>query len=185
MFSVTTAVVATRQLDVRNVASGTSMLKLGYLDQPYCDKMPKGRWVCTITGSLGAEGSSGEHVMAIWSEDKGVTWSKPVSVEPAPLNTELANAYSMTLVAPGVGADGADRVYAIYNMNLANVSQDGPSGPHISRVDMLGTFNMRYSDDAGESWSATRYAVPYRNTSIDTNNEVGGAGFEPAIPRCA
>ena len=40
---------------------------------------------------------------------------------------------------------------------------------------MLGTFNLRYSDDGGESWSATRYPVPYRNTSIDTKNEWHGS----------
>ena len=65
----------------------------------------------------------------------------------------------MTKVAKGVGAGGADRVYAVYNMNLANVSRDGPGGPHITRVDMLGTFNLRYSDDGCESWSSARCAA--------------------------
>ena len=53
-----------------------------------------GRWVCTITGSEGPEGSHGEHVQALWSNDAGRTWSHAVTVEPAPNNTEIANAYS-------------------------------------------------------------------------------------------
>ena len=40
-----------------------------------------------------------------------------MSVEPAPINTELPNAYSMTIVAPGRAVNGDDRTYVIYNMN--------------------------------------------------------------------
>eukprot|EP00662_Eupelagonemidae_sp_cell21_P046760 gene46760-57391_t len=81
------------------------MLHAGYLDQPYCDVMRSGRWVCTVTYGAGGEGGGGEHVVAIHSDDAGANWSAP------------------------------------------NISTDGPGGKHTSRVDMLGTFNMRYSDD--------------------------------------
>jgi hypothetical protein len=56
--------------------------------------------------------------MALWSDDAGATWSQTVSVEPSPVNKQLANAYSMTIVAPGMGVGGDPRVYAIYNMNV-------------------------------------------------------------------
>jgi hypothetical protein len=98
-------------VDPRDIRNGTVMLTAGYLDQPYCDKLSSGRWVCSITYDDKGEGGSGEHIVAFWSDDKGTTWSKPVTVEPAPINTELANAYSMTIVAPGRGASGADRTY--------------------------------------------------------------------------
>ena len=145
--------------DSRNLFNGTLMVESGYLDQPYCDVVrASGRWVCTITGNAKPEGSSGEHVSALWSDDQGATWSTPVAVEPSPVNVELDNAYSMTLATPATG-----RVYTIYNMNLANTSTDGPGGPHISRTDMLGGFFMRYSEDQGATWSETRcVAAPPR-----------------------
>jgi hypothetical protein len=168
-----------KEADPRDIYNGTVMLHDSYLDQPYCDIIPStGRWVCTVTDNSKPEGSMGEHVACIWSDDEGRTWSKPVSVEPAPNNTLLANAYSMTIVAPGMGrtSTGAptERVYAIYNMNTQNITHDGSTGPRISRTDMLGRFWMRYSDDSGETWSQERYLVPYRLTSIDKNNEFGG-----------
>jgi hypothetical protein len=125
-------------LDPRNLFNGTLMLHSGYLDQPYCDVMSHGRWICTVTAGAGSEGSTAEHVQAIWSDDAGASWSNPVAIEPPPLGSQLANAYSMTLVAPGLASGGGDRVYAIYNMNLQNVTRDGPRGATIKRVDMMG-----------------------------------------------
>jgi len=157
-------------LDSRSLSNGTLMLRSGYLDQPYCDVLPSKRWICTITGSAGAEGSKGEHVAALWSDDAGKSWSKPVPVEPEP-NT-LPNAYSMTLVAPATGPKG--RVYTIYNMNVQNITHDGPDGPSLTRTDMMGGYFLRYSDDEGATWSSRRYPVPFRLTSIDTHNEWNG-----------
>ncbi len=122
-------------VDPRHIRKGVHMLTEGYLDQPYCVVMrPKkhdmerpGRWVCTITGSMGGEGSAGEHVQSFYSDDSGATWSDPVSVEPSPINTELANAYSVILTAPGMAADGGERIYTLYNMNLNNVTELPPT----------------------------------------------------------
>lgn len=113
--------------DPRSIFNGTTMLTDGYLDQPYCATYPstattQERWLCTITSDDKGEGTGGEHVVSIYSDDAGRTWSKPVSVEPPPLNTKLANAYSMTVIAPGMSKTGGDRAYAIYNMNLHNVT---------------------------------------------------------------
>ena len=103
--------------DPRDLRSGTVMLEAGYLDQPYCATLPRtGRWLCTqkksaktakksktnreksrgarrgtITMNSRPEGSPGEHVAALWSDDRGATWSSPVALEPAPLGLELAN----------------------------------------------------------------------------------------------
>lgn len=154
--------------DPRHIRKGVLMLTAGYLDQPYCVTMqPKkrdlgkpGRWVCTITGSTGGEGSAGEHVLTLFSDDSGMNWSHPVSVEPSPVNTALANAYSTILTAPGMAADGGERIYTLYNMNVHNVT-DFPSGAKIGRTDCQGNFVMRYSDDGAESWSPERILVPY------------------------
>ena len=119
-------------VDPRHIRSGVTMLRQGYLDQPYCVAMRPtkqqaearrpGRWICTITGSKGGEGSSSEHVQTLYSDNSGNTWSEPITVEPPPLNTELANAYSTIVTAPGMAADGGERVYVLYNLDLKNVS---------------------------------------------------------------
>lgn len=128
--------------DRRSMCNGSIMLKAGYLDQPYCAVSPtSGRWLCTITANSRPEGSSGEHIAAIWSDDAGKTWSDPVVVEPAPNATSLANAYSMTAIASGIGAGGADRAYAIYNMNTQNITEDGPGG--IGHITRTGSRNMQ------------------------------------------
>jgi hypothetical protein len=65
----------------------------------------------------------------------------------------------------------------------------------ITRVDSLGHFVFKYSDDHGRSWSAKRYEVPQRDFEIDRNNPyqgklkffwtvgkaftLGGAGYAP------
>ncbi|XP_065833613.1 uncharacterized protein [Oscarella lobularis] len=148
--------------DPRYLSNGSEMLVSGYLDQPYCvvDASRARRWVCTITQDSQHEGGQGERVVSLFSSDKGKTWSHPLALEP---NTSLANSYSTILITP------AGRIYAIYNMNLDNVTML-PSGKPISRSDELGHFVMRYSDDGGESWSSERYEVPYRLTSIDESN---------------
>eukprot|EP00966_Prymnesium_polylepis_P329446 7385143-Prymnesium_polylepis.1 len=98
--------------------------------------------------------------MTIWPDDKGTTWSPPVSIEPSPVNTALANRLLHDESGQGRRRRRRrPRLRRVYNMNLANVSRDGPGGPHITRVDMLGTFNLRYSDDGGESWSSARCAA--------------------------
>lgn len=161
--------------DPRDIRLGAVMLASGYLDQPYCAVMPgSGRWVCTVTAAPAAEGGGGEHVSALWSDDAGVRWSAPVQIEPEPLGSRLANAYSMTVVAPAVAPGGGDRVYAIYNLNEHNISHLPGSSTPLARTDMMGVFAMRWSDTGGASWSAERLHVPFRLTSIDRQNDWRG-----------
>ena len=179
----TAASDAAPAVDPRDITQGQTMLSDAYLDQPYCTILQDtGRWVCTVTDNDLKEGSTGEHVVVLWSDDRGETWSKQVSVEPDPIAHELDNAYSMIIASnPGIVTVPKDapatattqRLYVVYNMNVNNITSF-PDGQHISRVDMMGTFNMRYSDDAGETWSKDRYSVPYRLTPIDYNNDWKG-----------
>ena len=158
-------------IDPRHIANGTIMLRAGYLDQPYCVVLQSQRWVCTITGSTGGEGSHGEHVQSLWSEDGGRSWSHAVTVEPPPLNTVVANAYSTIVAGPG------GRVYVIFGMNVGNVTSF-PSGKTIGRTDCQGEFVMRWSDDGGQTFSLERLIVPYRLTPVDKNNDFKGSTKE-------
>jgi hypothetical protein len=176
--------------DPRLITNGHLMHTWAYADQPYCVVFPRepeedrpGRWLCTVTVNDNThEGGAGEHVVSVYSDNRGVTWSEPLPLEPSlvppaecppPKNRSAAanrtacyvqvdNAYSNTLLTP------AGRVYSVYNMNLRNVST--LHGKHIPRVDELGNFVMKYSDDRGESWSSEHLVVPYRTTDVDRNN---------------
>ena len=214
--------------DTRNIRNGVAMLTTGYTDQPYCAVNPKSAvsggevWTCVITASFGGEGSAGEQVYSVFSDDQGATWSKPLGVENGTTHVGgVPNAYANIVYAPelnrlyvcmwcvlvGVSAclctaftirHGvawivatrttdpytsfivvvrlfvclvvgwlADTRYTVYNLNLDNITMK-------SRVDELGYFYMRYSDDDGRSWSADRHLVPYPNTWIDRQNDFHG-----------
>ncbi|RPI18516.1 MAG: hypothetical protein EHM65_02140 [Acidobacteriales bacterium] len=71
------------------------------------------------------------------------------------------------------------RIYVFFNHNTDNIRlvladkaayKDGFS----RRVDSLGHFVFKYSDDHGRSWSATRYDIPQRDFEIDRKNPYGG-----------
>jgi hypothetical protein len=44
----------------------------------------------------------------------------------------------------------------------------------VRRVDSLGHFVFKYSDDHGKTWSAQRYEIPQRDFEIDRRNPYGG-----------
>ncbi len=161
---------AAQPKDWRNITSGAVIPDEGYSDQPYIVKTDDGAWLCVITTGPGAEGQGGQHVVTLRSTDQGKTWSKPVDVEPA--NGPEAS-YAVLLRAP------YGRVYVFYNHNTDNVrkviADDPPyKGGYCSRVDSLGHFVFKYSDDGGKSWSARRYDVPMRDFEIDLKNPYGG-----------
>ena len=61
------------------------------------------------------------------------------------------------------------RVYAFYVHNTDNVTKLPPTwraadgiGRERDRVDTLGHFMFRYSDDGGRTWSPERYKIPMR-----------------------
>ena len=147
-----------------------------YTDQPYCavnnasivtlDEV----WTCVITASKDGEGSTGEQVYSVLSEDQGNTWSHPVTVEKGTsFPGGRPNAYA-NIVLANERSPLPPRLYTIYNLNRDNVS----SPAHAGRVDELGFFYMRFSDDDGRSWSDDRFLVPYPNTWIDEQNDFHG-----------
>jgi hypothetical protein len=156
--------------DPRSIPGGRAIPSEGYCDQPYVVKTGDGAWLCCLTTGKGKEGQPGQHVVAVRSTDRGRTWSAPVDVEPSG-GPEAS--YSVLLKTLG------GRIYCFYNYNSANlrevIADDPPyAGGVCRRVDSLGDFVFKYSDDGGQSWSARRFTVPIREFEIDRENPYGG-----------
>lgn len=157
--------------DPRNIKNGWEIPTATYSDQPYIVKTDDGAWLCCVTTGVGREGEPGQTVMTMRSTDLGQTWSAPVPVEPAD-GPEAS--YAVMLKTP------AGRIYIFYNHNTDNIRQipAEPSpwfpGGVCKRVDSLGYFVFKYSDDGGRTWSARRYPIPVREMDIDRTNLFGG-----------
>ncbi len=156
--------------DPRHIVNGLVIPDETYADQPYIVKTDDGAWLCVITTGKGAEGEGGQHVISLRSKDRGRTWEKAVDVEPAG-GPEAS--YAVLLKTPG------GRVYVFYNHNTDNVRQVIADKPAYKdglnrRVDSLGHFVFKYSDDHGRTWSAQRYDIPQRDFEIDRKNPYGG-----------
>jgi hypothetical protein len=156
--------------DAREITTGRVIPDEFYADQPYVVKTNDGAWLCVITTGSGHEGEGGQHVISMRSTDRGKTWEKAVDVEPA-RGPEAS--YAVMLKVP------SGRVYVFYNHNTDNVRSvigDKPAYPDglVKRVDSLGHFVFKYSDDHGRSWSAQRHEIPQRDFEIDLKNPYGG-----------
>jgi hypothetical protein len=152
--------------DWRNIREGREIPTLTYADQPYVVKTDDGAWLVCLTTGSGREGEPGQHVITMRSTDQGKSWSAPVAVEPAD-GPEAS--YAVMLKVP------SGRIYIFYNHNTDNVrriiADDPPyKGGFATRVDSLGHFVFKYSDDHGRSWSARRYDIPMRDFEIDRKN---------------
>ncbi len=153
--------------DPRHIAYGREIPTESYSDQPFVVQTDDGAWLCCITTGPGEEGASGQHVVTLRSTDQGATWSAPLSVEP---DDPRENSYAVMLKA------SSGRVFIFYNHNTDNVREvrrhDG--GGVFSRVDSLGHFVFKYSDDHGRSWSRERFDIPSRAFQCDRDNVYGG-----------
>jgi len=157
-------------LDPRNVRDGWEIPSEFYSDQPYLVKTADGAWLCVMTTGTGREGQPGQHVVTMRSTDHGHSWSTPCDVEPA---SGPEASYAVLLVAP------SGRIFCFYNHNTENVravraDPDVYPDGLCRRVDSLGHFVFRYSDDCGQTWSAKRYEIPQRLMEIDRQNAYGG-----------
>jgi hypothetical protein len=156
--------------DPRHISHGWEIPTVNYADQPYVVKTDDGAWLCCVTTGEGREGQPGQHVITLRSTDQGRTWDQPVPVEP--LGGPEAS-YAVLLKVP------TGRVYCFYNHNTDNlreiVGDDPPfKGGICKRVDSLGYFVFKYSDDHGRTWSDERTPIPMREMDIDRTNPTGG-----------
>lgn len=153
-------------VDPRNLSAGFPIPSEGYADQPYVVPTDDGAWLCAITTGAGHEGSGGQHVVSMRSTDRGRTWEKPVDIEPA----DGPEASYVVLLKTPYG-----RVYALYNHNTDNVREVKREDQGVyQRVDSLGHYVFKYSDDHGRSWSAQRHDIPVREFECDRANVYGG-----------
>ncbi|MBI5832889.1 MAG: hypothetical protein HZB16_11365 [Armatimonadetes bacterium] len=153
--------------DPRHLSNGWPIPSEGYADQPYVVRCDDGAWLCVMTTGRGEEGATGQHVVALRSLDHGRTWSEIVPIEPAD-GPEAS--YAVLLRTP------FGRVYAFYNHNTDRVKEVKREDKGVyRRVDSLGHYVFRYSDDSGKTWSAQRYDVPVREFACDRENVYGGA----------
>ncbi len=162
--------------DFRHISNGLEIPTESYSDQPYIVQTDDGAWLCCVTTGPGHEGADGQHVITIRSTDCGKSWSAPVSVEPG---DKRENSYAVMLKSPAAKAmedKPSGRIFIFYNHNTDNVREvkccDGKTV--LSRVDSLGHYVFKYSDDHGKSWSEQRYDIPIRNFACDNENVYGG-----------
>jgi hypothetical protein len=168
--------------DLRNIAAGWEIPRENYCDQPYVVITHDGNWLCMLTTGSGVEGKPGQHIIATISGDKGRTWSPGIDIEPAG-GPEAS--WVMPLLTP------SGRVHALYTYNKDNIREIplGPvgrnayknsapgqdkSGRVSKRVDTLGAYAFKYSDDHGRTWSKERYYIPLRPYAIDMTNNFQG-----------
>ncbi len=153
--------------DPRHASNGSKIPTESYSDQPYIVRTDDGAWLCCVTTGPGEEGARGQHVATLRSADCGRTWSAPVCVEDM---DSPENSYAVMLKAP------SGRVFIFYNHNTDNVREvlchDGKGS--YPRVDSLGHYVLKYSDDGGRSWSPRRYDIPVREFQCDRDNVYGG-----------
>jgi hypothetical protein len=153
--------------DPRHIAAGLNIPSEGYADQPYIVKTDDGAWLCAITTGVGHEGAGGQHVVSMRSTDRGQTWEEPADIEPA-IGPEAS--YVVLLKTP------YGRIYALYNHNTDNVREVKREDQGVfTRVDSLGYYVFKFSDDHGRSWSDRRYNIPVRQFQCDRDNVYGGS----------
>lgn len=148
--------------DMRNIAGGFPIPTGGYSDQPYVVKAQDGAWVLCVTSGAMHEGQPGQTVRVMRSRDRGRSWQDIVDLEPI---TGPEASYAV-MYKTDFG-----RIYCFYNHNTDNIRsvETANSGTYY-RVDSLGHFVFKYSDDDGKTFSARRYEIPQRDFEIDRNN---------------
>jgi hypothetical protein len=152
--------------DARHIANGWEIPTDSYSDQPYIVRTDDGAWLCCVTTGAGVEGAPGQYIATRRSADQGRTWSEPVAVEP-PGGPEAS--YAVMLKVP------SGRVYIFYNHNTDRVTEvKRHDGGVYTRVDSLGHFVLKYSDDHGRTWSDERWDLPVREFACDRENVYGG-----------
>lgn len=152
--------------DWRNINNGSRIPKENYCDQPYVVVAKDGSWVCVMTTGRGEEGERDQHVVATISCDQGQTWSQLIDIEPS-------GPPESSWVTPFLAPSG--RIYAFYTYNSTVLDRVIARYEWAARrLDTLGDFVFKYSDDGGRTWSKERYTIPVREFAIDRNNPYEG-----------
>lgn len=158
--------------DWRDITTGLEVPSVGYADQPFVVTLNDGSWLCVLTTGPGEEGAAGQHVAATRSADRGETWSDLVPIETPSADRGFESSWAVPLHVADQGSDELGRVYAFYVYNGEPVLEVPNRGPD-ARLDTLGWYVYRFSDDGGETWSErTRIDIPI--TRVDKRSTFGG-----------
>ncbi|NUN98526.1 MAG: exo-alpha-sialidase [Candidatus Omnitrophica bacterium] len=148
------------------IETGYKIPSKGYCDQPYVVKTRDRAWLCVMTTGAGREGATGQHIVSTRSLDMGKTWSPLVDIESAE-GPEAS--WAMPFITPN------GRIYVFYTYNADNLREVLANTDYARRrVDTLGQYVFKFSDDGGLSWSSERWFIPVRETEIDRRNPYRG-----------
>jgi hypothetical protein len=152
--------------DPRRLQEGRLIPCLNYCDQVYVVQTDDQAWLAVMTTGTGLEGNKGQHLLSLRSIDQGRTWTQTVALEP-PTGPEASYA---VLLKTSYG-----RIYAFYNHNTNQATEvKKEDGGIFTRVDSLGSYVCKYTDDHGRTWSTQRYPLSLRPFALDQNNVYGG-----------
>lgn len=158
--------------DWRDIANGLEVPSIGYADQPFVVTLNDGSWLCVLTTGPGEEGATGQHVVATRSSDRGETWSDLVPIEQPSGERGFESSWAVPLHVADQGSARFGRVYAFYVFNGEPITEVPNRGPD-ARLDTLGWYVYRFSDDGGATWSErTRIDIPI--TWTDKRSTFGG-----------
>ena len=118
-----------------------------------------------MTTGVGHEGQGGQHMVAFKSFDMGKTWGEQIDIESA---NDPESSWGVPLKVP------SGRVYCFYTYNGDNMREVISDSGLIKRVDTLGYYAFKYSDDNGLTWSDKRYYLPVRKFKTDYENPYKG-----------
>ncbi len=160
-------------VDPRNIVNGREIPSHLYADQPYIVRTDDGAWVSVMTTGEGREGAPGQFVITQRSIDQGKTWTDEARLEES---GAPENSWGVLLKAP------SGRIFCFYVYNGENhrriIADPGsPAYPdgYCTRVDSIGSYVFRFSDDHGRTWSGRRITIPVREFEIDRKNTHHGA----------
>ena len=159
------------QVDLRDITTGSLVFThgipwpRGYVDTTNTVVTQEGNWLCVLTICEGQEGFADQYVVACVSEDRGQSWSEPITIEPP---AGVKNSCNPVLLATPSG-----RIYSFYDYNIDGITHL-PDGRKMPQLYLIGWYGFRYSDDGGRTWSVKRYRVPIRLTQVDRENDWGG-----------
>jgi len=160
--------------DQRNIETGREIPAEGYADMPLVVTLNDGSWLCTLTTGPGKEGEPGQYIIATRTTDHGETWSEPIPIAPRIPRHGSESSWVVPLHVATQGSPEFGRVYAFYVTNGDHITEvPGLEDRDDDRVDMLGWYVYRYSDDAGRTWSdERRIEIPV--TEADLLNTFAG-----------
>ncbi|RNC82268.1 MAG: exo-alpha-sialidase [Phycisphaera sp.] len=160
--------------DWRNIYHGNEIPSAGYVDMPLVVTLNDGSWLCVMTTGPGEEGNTGQHIVSTRSTDRGETWSDLVAIEPAIKEPGHESSWVVPFHVEHQGNSEFGRTYVFYVHNGERVTEVPDREDSLRyRVDKIGWYLYRFSDDAGTTWSEpTRIVIPL--TWADMNNTFSG-----------